>query len=73
MKIVTDQRGLYSIRKGFWPFYKYMDFRTKGFWRSKSSSNYIDCWSQRDEVSAWYCIYNPKIAVIICTSNDKLN
>lgn len=27
VKIVINEKGLYAIRKGIWPFYKYFDLR----------------------------------------------
>lgn len=74
MKIVTDQRGLYAIKNGyFWPFDKYFDLKTPGFWWKRTSINYPDCWTHdRSRAEAWYSILNPKKAVVILTSNDKL-
>jgi len=71
MKIVTDQRGLYAIRWGIWPFYQYFDLVNPGFWWSRSDRFYVDCFSQKERAEAWYAILNPKVAVVILESNDK--
>ena len=71
MKIVTNNKGLYAIRKGIWPFYKFFDLKTPGFWRKRNQIYYIQCFDQKDKVEAWFGILNPKIATIIVQENNK--
>lgn len=63
MKIVTNGFGLYAIRKGIWPFYRYFDLKNPGFWWSKKQIFYLDCWSKEDKVKAYFGLLNPKIAI----------
>lgn len=65
MKIMTNGHGLYCIRKGIWPFYKYFDFENPGYWWKKTDPFYIDCWADRDKAQAWFGILNPK-ATAVC-------
>jgi hypothetical protein len=71
MKVMTNEKGLYCIRKGIWPFYKYFDIIIPCYWWRKNSEHYWRCWGQKDKVQAWFGILNPKVAVIIADSNDK--
>ncbi len=71
MKIVTNQKGLYAMRWGIWPFRMYFDLRHPGFWWSKSSRFYPDCFAEKDKVQYWFGILNPKVAVVILDINDK--
>lgn len=69
---MTDKNGSYAIRKGIFPFYKYFDLETPGYWWSKNSRHYTCCWTvQRRKVELWYGILNPSVAIIILSSNDK--
>ena len=43
MKLVRFKDGMYGIRKGFWPFYRYKDLLTVRRWLSQGSSSFIDC------------------------------
>ncbi len=71
MKIVTNGSGLYAIRKGVWPFYRYFDLETPGYWWFKSSRYYIKCFSQKDKVEAWFGLLNPKVVKTILDKNDR--
>ena len=71
MKIVTNGFGLYAIRKGIWPFYRYLDLRNPGFWWGKNQMYYFDCWGKKDKVESYFGLFNPKIAVTVLESNDK--
>lgn len=61
MKIVTNGHELYAIRKGIWPFYKYFDMETPGFWWKKNQIYYTQCWKSKEKIEYWYGILNPKV------------
>lgn len=61
MKIVTNEKGLYAIRWGIWPFYLYFDLKTPNFWWSKYNRFYMDCWGEKEKVKHWFGILNPKV------------
>lgn len=71
MKIMTNQRGLYSIRKGVWPFYRYFDLEQPGFWWKKTNRFYPDCWASKEKAEEWFGILKPTAAVTILKTNDK--
>lgn len=60
MKKVTNGNGLYAIRWGIWPLYRYLDLRHREFWWSKTSMYYMDCWGSREKVDEWYGLLNPE-------------
>ncbi len=61
MKIVTNGKGLYALRKGFWPFYKYLDLKFPPvFWKSNEKF-YRDCWGEREKVEHWLGILKPQV------------
>lgn len=70
VKIVTDGKGLYAIRKG-WIWHEFFDLKAPGFWWYMDSRFYLDCWAQKDVVERWYGLLNPKVAVVVLDSNDS--
>ena len=43
MKLVKFRDGTYGVRKGFWPFYMFKDFRASRFWWTADSEYFHDC------------------------------
>ena len=60
MKLVTDGKFLFGIRKGIWPFYKYFDFESPGFWWRRHQIFYLKCWTTEEKARAWYNLLHPK-------------
>ena len=53
MKLVTDGEK-WSIRKGWWFFRVFYDMKTEGFWWSRNSKFFRDCWDSKDAVERIY-------------------
>jgi hypothetical protein len=53
MKLISDGKDLFAIKKGWWIFSKYFDLQTPGFWWRKDQSYFTNCWGSKEKAEAW--------------------
>jgi len=49
---IVESHGQYAAAKGWWIFTSFLDLRISGFWWSRWSPYYSNCWGSIEQVKA---------------------